>query len=238
MKDVEKLSSLTQSLPSIEAALGYTFHDKALLAQAFTHSSFLNECRIPLLSNERLEFLGDSVLNLFTSSFLFEQFPSLDEGTLSEHKAHLVSRHNCTIMMKELNISDCILLAHNDANLLSSSSILANLFEAILGAIYLDGGWSMAKEFLTSHFSTLFHILIESAAPNPKAALQEYLAKHQLPPPEYRLDAIIGPPHDRTFTITLVTNGSEIASSTGKSKRAAEKEAAAKALTILQSQAL
>ncbi len=234
MKDIEKLSALNQSIPAIEKALGYTFRNKELVIQAFTHSSFLNECRLPLVSNERLEYLGDSVLNLFTASFLFDEFPSLEEGMLSEHKALLVSRHACTLMMEQLNVAQFLVMAHNDSSLRTSPSISANLFEAIVGALFIDGGWDEVKSFLSSHFSTFFHAMLESRSPNPKAALQEYLAKHHLSPPEYRIDAIIGPPHDRTFTITLVSQDEEIASATGRSKREAEKEAAKQALTILQ----
>lgn len=230
MKPTENFTLLLTNIPLIEKKICYIFKNKQLLAQSFVHSSFLNECPIPLAANERLEFLGDAVLNLIVSEFLFTHLPDLDEGSLSKQKAHIVSRRNCAVMMEQLDLFEYLLVGKGDAKLLSSSSIIANLFEAIIGAIFLDGGYAAAHSFLMSHFSSLFATQCSTPTVNAKAALQELLAKLQQPPPMYSVEEISGPPHDRFFTVLVTSDAKVLGKATAKTKREAETMAAQLAL--------
>lgn len=228
--------ALQDALSSIESRLGYCFQDRAILTQAFIHRSFLNECQLPnLIANERLEFLGDSVLNLYVSAFLFARFPDLGEGVLSKQKAQAVCQASCAVMMEQLGLIEHLLVGKGEQALLAKSrpSLASDLFEAIVGAIYVDGGWYAAERFLSSHFDTHFSVTADTSPSNAKAELQEFLAKQGKGLPEYKLTEVSGPPHDRLFNVSVLVAGQELGKASGKTKREAEQRAASLALNTL-----
>jgi ribonuclease-3 len=230
----EKLMlSLQEALPAIEDRLGYHFQDKTILTQAFVHRSFLNECQFPdLIANERLEFLGDAVLNLYVSSFLFARFPERGEGLLSKQKAQAVCQTSCAVMMEQLDLISYLLVGKGEQTLLSKSrpSLGSDLFEAIVGAVYVDGGWHAAERFLSLHFDAHFSAMSETVPSNAKAELQEFLAKQGKGLPEYKLADMSGPPHERIFIVSVFVEGHEMGRASGTTKREAEQQAAAQAL--------
>jgi ribonuclease III len=233
----EKLMfALQESLPKIEERLGYRFQDRPILTQAFIHRSFLNECQFEnLIANERLEFLGDAVLNLYVSAFLFARFPDRGEGPLSKQKAQAVCQASCAVMMEHLGLIDYLLVGKGEQTLLAKSrpSLGSDLFEAIVGAIYVDGGWCAAERFLSSHFDTHFALISDTNPSNAKAELQELLAKQGKGLPEYKLKEMTGPPHDRIFCVAVLVAGQELGEATGKTKREAEQRAASQALSTI-----
>lgn len=225
--------ALQEALPSIEDRLGYRFQDRSILTQAFIHRSFLNECQFPnLIANERLEFLGDAVLNLYVSAFEFERFPDSGEGPLSKQKAQAVCQASCAVMMEQLALIDHLLVGKGEQTLFAKSrpSLSSDLFEAIVGAVYVDGGWHAAEKFLSTHFDSHFSSISDANPSNAKAELQELLAKQGKGLPEYKLKEMTGPPHDRLFSVAVLVAGQELGEATGKTKREAEQRAASQAL--------
>ena len=237
MHPTEKcVEALLEALPSIEDRLGYRFQKKPILMEAFVHRSFLNEASVPgLVANERLEFLGDAVLDLYVSTFLFGRFPEYVEGVLSKQKAQAVCQGSCAIMMEKLDLVRHLLVGKGERVLFTRSrpSIASDLFEAIVGAVYVDGGWHAAERFLSSHFDAHFTQMSETMPVNDKAELQELLAKRGRSLPVYNLEEASGFPHDRLFVVSVLVEGKELGRATGKTKREAEQHAAAQALAIL-----
>lgn len=232
----KSVEALLEALPSIEGRLQYTFQDRAILMEAFVHRSFLNESAVPnLIANERLEFLGDAVLNLYVSMFLFARFPDYGEGVLSKQKAQAVCQSSCAVMMEQLDLINHLLVGKGERSLSSRGrpSIVSDLLEAIIGAIYVDGGWHAAEQFLSRHFDAHFVKISETVPVNTKAALQEFLAKAGKGLPIYRLEDTTGLPHDRLFVVTVLVEGVECGRATGKTKREAEQQAAALALEAI-----
>jgi ribonuclease III len=220
--------NLLAALEDLEAKLGYSFKNKEILFQDFTHRSFLNEATISLQSNERLEFLGDSVLNLFVSEFLFKEFPEKEEGELSKLKAHLVCQESCFKMIQTLDVTDKILASKGEksASSLINPTLAADLLEAIVGAIFFDGGWDAVASFLHQKFADFLRENATNLPFNPKAALQEFLAKQGKPIPEYHVLEAKGPSHQKEFTIAVVIAGTRYASGIGKTKKEAQQKAA------------
>ena len=205
--------------------------------EAFVHRSFLNEASVPdLLANERLEFLGDAVLDLYVSMFLFGRFPVYGEGVLSKQKAQAVCQSSCAVMMEQLGLVRHLLVGKGERTLFTRSrpSIASDLFEAIVGAIYVDGGWHAAERFLSFHFDSHFTKMSETMPVNDKASLQELLAKQGKGLPVYNLEEVSGLPHDRLFVVTVLVEGKELGRATGKTKREAEQGAATQALLLLK----
>lgn len=231
----ESHSRLVNNLQEIEQKIGHTFINRDLLIQAFVHKSFLNEWKnTDLQSNERLEFLGDSVLSLFVSNMLFSAFPSLSEGDLSKRKAYLVSRESCAHMGKSLDIATFVLTGKGEQKTFTGHhpSLTSDLFEALIGAVFLDGGWQGATKFLSQ-----FHpfLLPECQKPhqNPKTELQEFLARQGKGLPEYRVEKEEGPSHERLFSVSVSVFGQVVATASGRTKQQAELHAAEAALEWL-----
>lgn len=232
----QEYGRLLQNIALIEQRIGYAFNNKELLIQAFVHRSFLNEWNgDPLPSNERIEFLGDSVLNLFVSQFLFISFPHATEGEMSKKKAYLVSHDGCAKMSEIFDISSFVLVGKGEKKTLAEthSSLTSDLFEAIIGAIFLDGGWQAATQFL-SRFEQMLLQLAQEQSQNPKTALQEFLARKGLGLPEYVVEEEQGPPHDRLFFVKVLICGRDLAHASGKTKQQAQFKAAQEALEQLQ----
>ncbi|MDN3506928.1 MAG: ribonuclease III [Simkaniaceae bacterium] len=224
-------------LSEIESRLGYTFQDQELLKLAFTHRSYFNEHRGEVEGhNERLEFLGDSVLGLIISSYLYTQMPAESEGHLSHLRAHLVGADGCVRYTKQLQLEEFLLLGKGESVNVGRGRdrILADLFEAIVGAIYLDGGLESAREFILLHFEGEIQAAMETPLRNWKAELQDYSQKKFQRPPDYVVLEEKGPPHSRIFVISARIGDDEMGQGEGASKKLAEQAAAEDALRHME----
>jgi ribonuclease-3 len=230
-EDLIKKSSL------IEERLGYSFKDKQLLAVAFAHRSYFNE-HPDLLSqhNERLEFLGDSVLGLIVSDYLYETLPASAEGQLSHFRSHIVEAGACMVYLQKLQVGEFVLLGKgermNDGR--GRDTILADLFEALIGAIYLDGGLDVAKTFFFRHFHEEVERILNDPLHNWKADLQDYSQKKHQKPPVYKVIKETGPDHSKIFHVSAWIDDQEVGMGIGSSKKQAEQAAAEDALRKLK----
>ncbi len=223
------------SLKELIQTLGYRFKSPSMLEKALRHSSFVNEQARPLASNERLEFLGDTVLNLVVSHLLMDQFPEMDEGSLSRVRAGLVNEASLAAIAADLDLGNCIQLGKGEIRTQGrhKKSILSDTYEALLAAVYLDGGFESAFALIQAHFAELIKSSVESGAISDyKTIVQEMVQKSGHPPPAYRVTAESGPDHDKTFCVLLQSADYTI-EGTGKSKKAAEQDAARKAFAHL-----
>jgi ribonuclease III len=223
---------LLKNVPSIEKKIGYQFSNKTHLVEAFTHSSFVNEYKEkPLPHNERLEFLGDSVLNLFISEYLFSITPHLQEGELSFLKSCLVSSSSCLEYLELLKLEKFLIVGKGELieGAKRKNALYADLFEALLGALFLDGGLEAAKSFFFAHFTPLVEKKIKNPEYNFKTLLQEHLAKIRKSPPSYRILEESGPDHNKSFVVGVFIE--EVLSGQGKghTKKEAEQNAAKEA---------
>lgn len=229
------LENLKEQLPVVEERLGYIFLNKELLVTAFIHRSYINENRQAREHNERLEFLGDSVLGLLIADFLFTSMPTTPEGDLSYLRSRLVEASSCMLYAQTLKIPPFLLLGKgermNDGR--GRESILSDLFEAIVGAIYLDGGLEVVRNFLFKNLMDQFQAILKTPIQNWKALLQDYCQKKYQHPPEYRLINESGPDHSKFFEIGVEMNGEELGRGFGASKKEAQQAAAKQALEKL-----
>ena len=225
------------NLAELQQRLGYQFRDESLLRIALTHPSVAHEQNTAAAHNQRLEFLGDSVLGIILSRELYEKFPAADEGTLTKSRAKLVNRQALTDSGRSLDLGAHLILSRGEENTggRERASALADAFEALLGAIFLDGGFDAARKFTLREFSTKFGELdVLPGIENPKGELQELLQARAPNAPEYQLMSASGADHDRDFECAVLHEGVELARGSGKSKKAAESEAALAALKILR----
>jgi ribonuclease-3 len=222
----------------LEKAIGYSFKDPALLARALTHSSYAYETRPDSPEdNERLEFLGDSVIGLTTAEFCMSAFPGRNEGELSKLKASATSTLALSQLAKSVKLDKAILLGRGEEKSggRKKISILAGSFEALAGAVFLDGGFDAARRFVRGLLqSSLRPIRSETlTVNNSKSALQEICQKAGLAAPDYRLVSEKGPAHCRTFLVEVLLGEKALAKAKGGSKKSAEQAAAEKALRSL-----
>lgn len=212
--------------------IGYTFNDINLLSSALTHRSAAID------NNERLEFLGDSVLSLVISTELFSKFPKSDEGILSRLRASLVKGETLSELAKEISLGDYISLGSGELKSggFRRASILADAFEAVIGAIYLDGGIKEAGKFILTQFQERLNVINpDEVNKDPKTQLQEYLQARNHPLPVYTVVSIDGKSHEQTFTVdTQVEIINRVIQGKGKSRRFAEQQAAQKILELLK----
>lgn len=225
-----------KELSELETIIGYTFNDKELLLEAITHSSFTNEMKINRRSHyERLEFLGDAVLELISSEFLFEKYPNVPEGGLSRKRASMVCEHSLAICARSMNLGSFIWFGKGEeaAGGRERESILADVTEAILGAIYLDAGLEEARNYVNTH--VLEFLKEQELFVDSKTVLQE-LVQHleSNETLEYVLVAENGPEHDKTFMVEARLGEKVLASGEGKTKKAAQQQAAFGALKALK----
>jgi ribonuclease-3 len=221
----------------LQERLGYRFRNLTLLRLALTHPSVAHEQGSPIQTNQRLEFLGDAILQLVLTRELYEKFPTFGEGPLTKARAKLVNRRTLAERARHLGIGQHLILSRGEElhDGRERPSSLADAYEALLGAILLDGGFGAAHDFILSQFQSAFGGL--TAIPileNPKGELQEMLQAVSSEAPQYRVVSASGPDHDRVFECTVHHGGSELARGRGKSKKSAESEAALAALTILR----
>lgn len=224
-------------LAALQARLGYTFRDEAKLRLALTHPSVAHEHGSPIEHNQRLEFLGDAVLQLVLTDALYERFPAYDEGPLTKARAKLVNRRSLAVHGRSLGLGANLVLSRGEElhGGRERPSALADAYEALVGAIFLDGGFAVAREFIRREFAPAFTGLdVIPVLDNPKGELQEFLQARSPESPQYEVVSATGPDHDRMFECIVRHNGHELARGTGKSKKGAESEAARLALAKLR----
>jgi ribonuclease-3 len=236
------LQNIQVSFPSdnftrLEKILGTTINDKNIYVEAFIHRSYLEENDQFVISNERLEYLGDSVLNLVIGEFLFNKFPKEEEGFLTKVRAKMVNRNALSSVAENINIGDFIILSSNIPKSIThnSKSILADALEALIGALYLDKGIETCKCFILKYIVEPIlkegeHLVDE----NYKSQLLELAQANKLANPVYHIINEEGPHHDKTFTVEVMIADKVSGTGIAKSKKEAEQFAAKKALEKLQ----
>jgi ribonuclease-3 len=217
---------------ALQEALGVHFSDTSVLKLALTHSSYIYETSGEgLSSNERLEFLGDSILAYISADYLYRTFPDLSEGDLSDARAALVRGETLAQFAREINLGDFLLMSKGEANSSKGQRVLAAAFEAMLGAIYLDQGLEAAQRFLTPRLEPMAHTIVKKRLfKDNKSLFQELAQAHDGITPSYRLVSQNGPSHNREFIIDVLLGEQVAGSGHGRNKRAAEQEAALAAL--------
>ncbi len=223
------------TLKALEKRIGYQFKDISLLKQAVTHSSFTNEQKINRAKNyERLEFLGDAVLELVSSEFLFHQNPELSEGELTKLRASMVCEPSLAFCARDLELGQFMRLGKGEESTggRKRDSITSDAMEAVTGAIFLDGGMEPAREFINRFI--LSDLEDKRLFYDSKSNLQEVIQGKLKKEFSYRLLQESGPEHDKTFVVEVVMDGKQLGMGTGRTKKAAEQQAAYKALLLLR----
>jgi ribonuclease III len=229
--------STVVNLDALEARLGYAFRDKELLRLALTHPSVAHEQGAGLHHNQRLEFLGDAVLQLVLTTELYQKFPDVDEGPLTKARAQMVNRRTLADQGRRLALGEQLVMSRGEElnRGRERPSALADAFEALLGAIFLDNGFAAAQDFILRQFRTHFGELeVIPNLENPKGELQEMLQARSPEPIQYELASVSGPDHDRLFECAVYYRGEELGRGTGTSKKEAESKAALNALHALR----
>ncbi|MCI6908640.1 MAG: ribonuclease III [Clostridiaceae bacterium] len=229
-------------MENLQDALGYRFRDPSLLHTALSHSSYANERRSGkrgsphIRSNERLEFLGDAILNTVTADYLYRSFPEMPEGDLTRLRAAVVCEEALHREALSIGLSRHLLLGRGEdlSGGRERPSILADAVEAVIGAIYLDGGWEPARAFILSFTrSNVAAAAGHGQSGDYKTMLQEIVQKNREETLSYRLADAEGPDHEKSFTVELLLNSNVFATGTGHSKKAAEQDAARAALRLM-----
>ena len=222
------------NLKKFQEIIGYEFSDESLLRQALTHSSYANEKHMKKLSdNERLEFLGDAVLEILSSDFLYKNYPNRSEGQLTKLRASIVCEPTLAQCTEAINLGEYLLLGKGEdlTGGRTRKSILSDALEAVIGAIYLDGGFANAKEFVLKYILT--DIEHKQLFYDSKTILQEVVqGEHEQL--SYVLLEETGPDHDKKFTVGVLIGNKQISTGVGHTKKAAEQEAAYRALLLCQ----
>ena len=227
------------SFAELQTHLGYTFRNEGLLQLALTHPSVAHESGEPTAHNQRLEFLGDAVLQLVLTHELYDKYSAFDEGPLTKARAKLVNRRTLAEHARALGVGTHLILSRGEETNggRERASTLADAFESLLGAIFLDGGFEAARGFILREFSAAFGKLsVIPTIENPKGELQELLQARSSESPQYHVVSATGPDHDRVFECTVQHAGVELAHGRGKSKKAAESDAASAALKKLRAE--
>jgi ribonuclease III len=217
--------------------LGLSDVPEELLRLAFTHSSHARERGLDeLATNQRLEFLGDAVLDLVFAAHLYATCPGMPEGDLTRLKAAVVRKSALASIARRLDLGRHILLGRGEEATggRRKASLLADVVEALIGAIFLSNGYSASRDFVLTHFRTMLEdVEARDSLRDHKSLLQEVLQASAMPPPRYRVIRTEGPPHDRWFTVEACHDGTVIGTGDGSTKRAAEQEAAEEALSTI-----
>lgn len=223
---------MSEAIAKLQERLGYQFRDKELLVEALTHKSYRKQ-----RNNERLEFLGDAVLDLIVGEYLYEKFPKVDEGELSKLRASLVNEKGFEKLALKLKLGEVlyISLAEENNNGRQKSSLLSNAFEALMGAIYLETGLEWVRGFVVELLEDSYEkINMESVFRDYKTSLQEFTQAHFGSTPEYNLVRSFGPDHKKEFEIEVLVETRKLSCAKGRSKKEAQQKAAKKALKILE----
>jgi ribonuclease III len=229
---------LRDEFESLQQAIGYRFRDRGLLEHAMTHTSRANEdVSGGVHDNESMEFLGDAVLGFVIADVLFREFPDFDEGQKSKTKASLVSTATLARQAERLDLGQHMLLGRGEEKTggRRKQALLADSYEAVIAAVYLDGGIEPARAFILRQFGTLIGDVRRTGVSDRdfKSALQELVQARELSLPEYRVVGAAGPDHHKVFHVEVIVNGDRVAEATGASKKDAEQEAARVALEKL-----
>jgi ribonuclease-3 len=230
---------LRDEFDTLQQTIAYRFRDRGLLEHAMTHTSRANEdVSGGVRDNESLEFLGDAVLGFLIADLLFNEFPDHDEGQKSKIKAALVSTATLARLAEGLSLGEHLLLGRGEEKTggRQKQALLADSYEALIAAIYLDGGVEHVRAFVAREFAALVEEArrVGAAGRDYKSALQELVQSQNAPLPEYRLVGTLGPDHRKLFQVEVVVNGEPVAEASGTSKKEAEQEAAKLALEKLQ----
>lgn len=229
---------MSSGLPDFQQRLGHAFADEGLLRQALTHASFGHEKRQKTPDNQRLEFLGDAVLQLAVTAELYRRFPELPEGEMTVLRARLVNRHHLQLLAQGLALGDHLILGRGEeiSEGRQRGSILADAMEAVIGAVFAEAGWEAARPIILRLLESSLATLTDesnAAVANPKGSLQEKLQAEGDNPPAYRCISETGPAHARIYEVVVEWQGRELGRGTGASKKEAETRAAEAALTAL-----
>jgi ribonuclease-3 len=228
--------SIAEDLTALEGILGYTFFNKEHLLTAITHRSYLNEHREATQDhNERLEFLGDAVLELVVTDYLFRTYPDKPEGELTAIRAALVNTVSLSEAAVKLGVNEYLLMSKGEARDTGRARqyILANVFEAFVGALYLDQGYASSQQFIAKHlFPKTENIVKNRLWQDAKSRFQEMAQEHANVTPTYETLGQVGPDHDRVFTVGVFLGKQKVAEGTGRAKQEAEQAAAEKAIEI------
>lgn len=222
----------TEKLSLLESKIQNQFNDKNLLRLTLIHRSFLNENPDEAESNERLEFLGDAILEFIVSDQLFKKFPSEDEGHLTVLRSRLVNTEALAELALSLSLGDMLYLSKGEekGGGRNSNSLLADTVEAIIGGIYLDQGLENATKFIETFVLSRIHDVVKKSLKDPKSLLQEYVQANGLPAPLYKTISEEGPDHAKNFTVSVYIDKQPYAEGTGSSKQVAAQNAAQMAL--------
>ncbi len=226
---------MNRTQDNLEQVIGYTFRNKKLLTQALTHSSYANEHRMDkLCCNERLEFLGDAVLEVLSSDFLFHRFPDMPEGNLTKTRASMVCEPTLAFCAREISLGEYLLLGKGEdaTGGRMRESVISDALEAVIGAIYLDGGLANAKEFI--HRFVLNDMEHKQLFYDSKTILQELIQSMGEEVLSYEILKEEGPDHNKTFEVRAMLGSREIGRGEGRTKKAAEQTAAYKAILALK----
>ncbi len=217
-------------MDNFQNKINYQFKNSTLLKQAFLHRSYLNEHKeVGLDHNERLEFLGDAVLELVVTDWLFQNYPNKPEGELTAYRAALVNANTCSALATEWGMNDLLMLSKGEAKDIGRARqiILANTFEAVVGAIYLDGGYNPARDFIAQTvFSQAGEVIKKNLIEDYKSHFQCKAQEREGITPTYKVLSETGPDHDKQFTIGLYLAETQIAEGVGYAKQEAEQAAA------------
>jgi ribonuclease III len=230
---------LRDEFDGLQQAIQYRFRDRGLLEHAMTHTSRANEdVSGGVADNESMEFLGDALLGFVIADMLFREFPHFDEGVKSKIKASVVSTTTLARQAERLELGEHLLLGRGEEKTggRRKQALLADGYEALIAAIYLDGGIEQARAFIVREFGALVMAVQRHGAGGHdfKSALQEWLQGRDRGLPEYRLVAALGPDHQKQFQVQVVVGGEPVAMAVGPSKKEAEQEAAREALEVLR----
>ncbi|MBH23156.1 MAG: ribonuclease III [Myxococcales bacterium] len=224
-----------KAMARLEVRLGYSFDNRALLRRAFTHRSYANEFDVGV-DNQRLEYLGDAVLDLVVSTELFKRYPELSEGRLSYLRSQLVCEASLAEQSRRLDLGACMLLGKGEflSGGSDKDSVLADAYEAMLASVYLDGGFQCAYEVIVNQFDELLDAVSDgSLVSDYKTRLQELIQADKDERPHYHIASIDGPPHARVYTALVSAGEHTLGEGTGCSKKAAQQDAARVALEQL-----
>ncbi|MCD5389986.1 MAG: ribonuclease III [Candidatus Pacebacteria bacterium] len=217
-----------------EKKFNIEFNNKSLLKQAFIHRSYINENKgLGLEHNERLEFLGDAVLELVVTRFLFEKYPETKEGVLTAYRSSLVRTESISAAARAMGMNDLLKLSKGESRDMGKARdyILANAFESFVGAVYLDLGYESAKGIIAGVlFDNIEQVILEGTWKDAKSYVQEMAQEHYSETPRYELVSALGPDHDKHFVMAIYFGDKKIAEGTGNSKQKSQQDAATNAI--------
>ncbi len=221
-------------LALLESTLDYRFRDRALLTASLMHRSYYSgtESNGAGRSNERMEFLGDSVLSLVVNDYLYHRYPEKSEGELTKMKSVVVSKQVLAHLAKKINLGSFVLVSDNAqrAGVSTMDSVLSDTLEAVFGAVFIDGGFEAARRCVMKVLpDNLNDVVYKEESINYKSLLQEYIQALHKVPPRYRVQSTTGPDHDKEFVVEVVVKGNTLGQGAGKTKKIAEQEAAREA---------